>query len=99
MRDFVCILCGSGGSLRCGRLIGEIAIQKCMPQSYAWAAFSLSSAVIGHKKAQILIEHQMQIAVEVTRVAGVADDSMAIACLFIKAEAHRIHGWQIFKRA
>ena len=64
-----------------------------MPQSRAGPAgveILTPETVVGHKKAEILVGHQVQIGVELPRVAGMADDAMAVAGFFIEAQADAV---------
>ena len=45
---------------------------------------------VRNEKTDVLVQHQVQIAVEVNRVSAVADNSMTVPRFFIKAVTHRI---------
>src|SRR5882724_10338858 len=63
----------------------KIAIHEFVEQNSTWTDFILPRAVVGHKKADVGIQQQVQVAMEPLRVATVTDNALAIARLFVKS--------------
>src|SRR5262245_49445790 len=88
-RDGLCVVFRSRGSCT-GCCVGIVTIQKRMPQVQSSPTAATPGTVVGNKEAELLVQHQVQVAVEEDRVAGVSDDSMSVARFFIEPVTHRI---------
>ncbi len=49
-----------------------------MPQIQSSAAATTPGAVVRHKETELLVQHQVEITVEVDRIAAVSDNSMPV---------------------
>ncbi len=79
------------------RLVRVVAVQKGMPQRVPRADFPLARAVVGNEESHLLVQNQVQIAVEVIGVAGMPNDSVPIPALLIEAQRHAVHVGQVGK--
>jgi len=57
-----------------------------------WAAPSRPALFMDKNRPTWVIQKQIQIAVKVVRVAGMADDAVAVVVLFIEPEFHPVDG-------
>ena len=74
----------------CGRRERKIPVQECFEQDSARARLSLASAVVGDEKSHVLVEDEMQIAVEENGVAPMSDDPLAISRLLVETVGHGV---------
>jgi len=73
------------------RRVGEIAIEETFPQCRSSGELRISQAVVRDEEADVVVEHQMHVAMHPLRVTAVSDDAMAVARLLIEAVRHAIH--------
>src|SRR6185369_2286274 len=70
-----------------------VAIEKCLPYIRSGRipkSGGVTRAVVGNKEAHVLVQDQMQIAMEEDCIAAVSDDAVTVARLLVKAVTHRI---------
>ena len=79
----------------------EVTIGESLEQraAHVMRGALLAAAVHGHEQADVLIEIQMQIAVEPLRIAAVTDDATTVTRLLIEAEQHAIQSRQHVERS
>src|SRR5438270_8883458 len=81
---------GGGKLLNFWRRIRKVAVKKVFPQRGARADLAFAAAVVRDKESHAVFQHEMHVTVEIDGVSAVPDDAMAVARLFIEAQAHAV---------
>ena len=71
--------------------IGKITVQEAVPHPLARAALAFSKAVVRDIETQVCIRHQVQVGMEIIRVAGMADDPVSVPRLLVEFCCHPVH--------
>src|SRR5436305_6980475 len=71
----------------------EVAIQEVLPQncSSTVAGNSAACTVVADKECKLQLGHQMQIGVEINRIAAMPDNVQPVAILFVEPKRHGVH--------
>src|SRR5258707_4858097 len=79
-----------GQLLNLGGRLREGAIQKVIPQRATRADLAFAGAVVRNEETNPVFQHEMQVAMEVDRIAAMSDDASPVTRLFIEAYTHAI---------